>query len=127
MANDVQGTVRELLINAIENAGKTANSASEAVSGKSHSGMKTLAATAGAAAIAPIAMKGVGKLAEELGVDTLELIKSPEKALEGLAGKFGDRVGSGIGDKVSQKVDESGGPSGILKDTVKDALPFGGG
>jgi uncharacterized membrane protein len=126
MATDVQDTLRELLINAIENAGKTANGASEAVSGKSHSGVKALAATAGAAALAPIAMKGVGKLAQELGVDTLELMKSPEKALEGLTGKLGDRVGAGIGDKVSQKVDESGGPSGILKDTVKDALPFGG-
>jgi uncharacterized membrane protein len=126
MATDVQDTLRELLINAIENAGKTANGASEAVSGKSHSGVKALAATAGAAALAPIAMKGVGKLAQELGVDTLELMKSPEKALEGLTGKLGDRLGAGIGDKVSQKVDESGGPSGILKDTVKDALPFGG-
>jgi uncharacterized protein YndB with AHSA1/START domain len=127
MTTDVQGTLRELLINAIENAGKTANGASDAVSGKSHAGVKVLAATAGAVAIAPIAMKGVGKLAHELGIDTLELIKSPENALDGLAGKLGDRVGAGIGDKVSQKVDESGGPSGILKDTVKDALPFGGG
>jgi uncharacterized membrane protein len=127
METEIQGALRDLLINAIENAGKTANGASEAVSGKGHSGMKALAATAGAAAIAPIAMKGLGKLAQELGVDTLELIKSPEKAFEGLAGTFGDRVGAGIGDRVSQKVDESGGPAGILKDTVKDALPFGGG
>jgi uncharacterized membrane protein len=127
MANDVQGSLRELLINAIEHAGKTANGASEAVSGKSHSGMKTLAATVGAAAIAPIAMRGVGKLARELGIDTLELIKSPERALEDLAANLGDRVGSGIGDKVSHKVDESGGASRILKDTVIGALPFGGG
>jgi hypothetical protein len=55
-------------------------------------------------------MKGRSKLAQELGVDTLELMKSPEKALEGLTANLGDRVGSGIGDKVSQRVDESGAP-----------------
>jgi uncharacterized membrane protein len=135
MASDVQGTVREILINAIENAGKSANGGSEDSpakptngSSKGLSGGKALAAAGlGAAALAPVAMKGVGKLAQELGVDTLDVIRSPEKALEGLTGSLGDRVGAGIGEKVSAKVDESGGPAGILSDTVKGALPFGGG
>jgi uncharacterized membrane protein len=124
--NDAQGTIREVLINALGNAGKGANSASETVSSKGNSGTKALAATLGAV-IAPIALKGASKLAQELGMDTLDVIKSPEKALASLTANLGDRLGAGIGDKVSQKVDESGGPSGILKDAVKGALLFDGG
>jgi uncharacterized membrane protein len=125
--NDVQATIREVLINALENAGKGANTASDAVPSKGNSGTKVLAATVGAAMIAPIALKGASKLAEELGMDTLDVIKSPEKALAGLTANLGDRVGAGIGNKVSEKVDESGGPAGILKGAVKGALPFDGG
>jgi uncharacterized membrane protein len=125
--NDVQGTIREVLINALENAGKGANIASEAVPSKGNSGTKALAATVGAALIAPIALKGASKLAQELGMDTLDVIKSPEKVLASLTANLGDRVGAGIGEKVSQKVDESGGPAGILKGAVKGALPFDGG
>src|SRR5436305_1880635 len=124
MAKDVQGTVREILISAIENAGKSSNgggeSASEHGASKGISGGKVaLAAAAGAAALAPVALKGVGKLAEELGVETLDVIRSPDKALQGLTSNLGDKLGS--------KVDEAGGPSEILKDSVKNALPFGGG
>src|SRR5690242_2885106 len=94
--NDLQGTIREVLINALENAGKGANTAGEAVSSKGNSGTKVLAATVGAAMIAPIALKGASKLAEELGMDTLDVIKSPEKALASLTANLGDRVGAGI-------------------------------
>ena len=127
MVNDVQGAIREILVNAIENTGKGANSTSEAVSGKSHSGRKAFAATLGAAVVAPIALRGAGRLADELGIDTLEVIRSPETALANLTANVGNRVGAGIGQKVSQKVEESGGPSGILKDSILGALPFGGG
>jgi uncharacterized membrane protein len=127
IVNDVQDAIREILVNAIENAGKTTNNASEAVSGESNPGPKALAAAFVVAAIAPSAWKGVGKLAQELGMDTLDVIKSPEQALARLTASLGAHVGAGIGDKVGQKVDESGGPSAILKDTVKSALPFGGG
>src|SRR5579859_4505748 len=127
MASDVQGTVRDILINAIENAGKSSNGGNEHSSSSGGSGMKGLAAGAGAAVLAPIALKGIGKLARELGIEGLDVLKAPERALEGITSNLGDRVGAGIGDKVSQKVDESGGPAGILKDTVKGALPFGGG
>src|SRR5436309_2359721 len=104
MAMDVQGTVREILINAIENAGKVSNGGSESGSdkgaSKSHSGGKAALAAAGvgAAALVPVAVKGVGKLADELGISTLEVLRSPEKALEGLT----DRVKSGIGDKIEE-------------------------
>ena len=127
MLNDVQDALRDILVSAIESASKGADSATEVVSGKSNSGRKTVAATVGAAAIAPLALKGVGKLAQELGIDPLDVIKSPEKALASLTADVGGRVGAGIGDKVSQKVDEFGGPSTILKESVMGALPFGGG
>src|SRR5690242_20621401 len=103
MANDVQDTLRQILVNAIENAGKGVDSASEAVTGENKPGRKALAATLAMAAIAPVALKGAGKLADELGIDPLDVIKSPEKALAGLTGNVGDRVGAGVGDKISQK------------------------
>jgi uncharacterized membrane protein len=90
--------------------------------------MKGIAAGAGAAALAPLAIKGLGNAAKSLGVDQVsDVAKSPGKALKGVTSNLGDSVGSGIGDKVTDKVDEAGGPGGILKDTVKGALPFGGG
>ena len=129
MASDVQGTVREILISALENAGKSANGASEHLPspGKGSSSLKGVAAGIGALALAPVALKGVSKLAKELGIESLDVLAAPEHALDGITSSLGDRVGAGIGQKISDKVDESGGPSGILKNTVKDALPFGGG
>ena len=97
-------------------------------SGGPLSGMKGVVAGVGAAALLPLAAKRFGNLAKVLGVGNLSsAVKSPAKALEGVTSNLGNSVGSSIGDKVSGKVDEAGGPSGILKDTVKDALPFGGG
>jgi uncharacterized membrane protein len=127
MVNDVQDAIHQLLINAIENVSKGATSATETVSQEGNSGRKALAATVAAAALAPLALKGASKLAEELGVDTLDVIRSPEEAFQRLTANVGDRVGAGIGDKVSQKVDEFGGPSGIVKESLKGALPIGGG
>ena len=89
--------------------------------------MKGLAAGVGAAALAPMALKGIGKLADELGIDALDVVKNPEHALQGVGSNLTDKVTSGIGDKVHDKVDEAGGFGGILKDTIKSALPFGGG
>lgn len=83
------------------------------------SGTKGLAAGAGAAALAPVAIKGIGKLIRGGG----SLPSGPKDLAEGAVSKLGDTVSS----KVQDKVDEAGGPSGILKDTVKSALPFGGG
>lgn len=83
------------------------------------SGAKGLAAGAGAAALAPVAVKGIGKLIRGGG----SLTSGPKDLADGAVSKLGDSVG----DMVKGKVDEAGGPSGILKDTVKSALPFGGG
>ena len=85
------------------------------------SGMRGIAAGAGAAALAPVAAKGIGKLVKGNGVGSLA--EAPKNLAEGAVSKVGDTVSG----KVKDKVDEAGGPSGILKDTVKSALPFGGG
>jgi uncharacterized membrane protein len=102
-------------------------------SGGPLSGTRGVAAGAGAAALAPVAVKGIGKLIKGNG----SLSDGPKKLAEGagrvaaapkkLAEGAGAKLGDSVGDKVSSKIDEAGGPSGILKDTVKSALPFGGG
>jgi uncharacterized membrane protein len=80
-------------------------------------------AGAGAAALAPLAVKGASKLAKGASLNGLgEVVASPAKAVE----KLGSGVGSAIGDKVSQKVEDAGGPAGILKNAAKSALPFAG-
>jgi len=85
------------------------------------SGMRGLAAGSGAAAVAPIAVKGIGKLVKGNGVSGLT--DAPKK----LAGEATSKLGETVEGKLKDKVEEAGGPSGILKDTVKGALPFGGG
>jgi uncharacterized membrane protein len=71
--------------------------------------------------LAPLAAKGIGKLAKGNGAGALA--EGPKK----LAQSAGSKLGDSVGDKVTGKIDDAGGPSGILKDTVKSALPFGGG
>jgi polyketide cyclase/dehydrase/lipid transport protein len=131
MANNVQETLRELLISTIEGAGKSDDGGGDSkpsAPGKGGSGAKGLAAGVGAAALAPMALKGLSRLAREAGMDGVQdMVKSPGKAVKGLGSSVGGQVGSNLGDKVSEKVDEAGGASGILSDTVKDVLPFGGG
>lgn len=85
------------------------------------SGMRGLAAGAGAAAVAPLAAKGIGKLVKGNGAGALA--GGPKKLAEQATSKLGDTVQGQLKDKV----EDAGGPSGILKDTVKGALPFGGG
>jgi uncharacterized membrane protein len=90
--------------------------------------MKGLAAGAGAAALAPIALKNAGKLARSLGVENLgDAVKSPGEALEGAKSNVGDRLTSSVKDKAKGALDEAGGPGGIAKDAFKQMLPFGGG
>ncbi|MDQ6834581.1 MAG: SRPBCC family protein [Actinomycetota bacterium] len=133
MANDMQDTLKQLLISTIEGAGKSSNGASDKLekssgSGGGISGARGVAAGVGAAALAPMAIKGLGKLARGAGMNGVQdLVKSPGKAVQGLGSNLGGQVGSTLGDKVSDKVDEAGGPSGILSDTVKGVMPFGGG
>lgn len=76
------------------------------------------AAAAAAVALAPLAVKGVGKLADSAPVDGIG-----EKVSGAVKGKVEDTVKG----KIDEKVGQAGGPAGILKGVLKNALPFGGG
>ncbi|MBV8221583.1 MAG: SRPBCC family protein, partial [Solirubrobacterales bacterium] len=138
MANDIQDKVGQILGSdsaralagtAVSEALKAlgsqrSNNGAGASGDNSHgslSGVKGLAAGAGAAAMAPLAAKGIGKLIKGNGVSALT--SGPKKLADDATSKLGDTVER----KLKDKVEEAGGPSGILKDTVKSALPFGGG
>ncbi len=127
MAKDIQETIRDILSEAVGDATKAVTPSRDGKKGGPLSGMKGIAAGAGAVALAPLAAKGVGKLAKTFVSDGLNgVVKAPGEALGGATSKLGSTVGSGIGDKITGKIDESGGPGGIVKDAVKGALPFGG-
>jgi uncharacterized membrane protein len=129
MAGNVQEVIREALISALQGSGGSSQNGKE-ISGSNGglSGVKGLAAGAGAAALAPVAFKGIGRLAKGLGIDGLQdTVKSPGEALGGAASSLGDRLTSSVKDQVESKVDEVGGPGGMLKEAAKSVLPFGGG
>src|SRR5690242_20423493 len=108
MAKDVQDTIREVLTHAVGEATKNLNVDRSGKSGGPLSGMKGIAAGAGVVALAPLAAKGVGKLAKTVGVNGLgDIAKAPGKAVGDATSKLGDSVGSSISDKVSDKVDEA--------------------
>jgi uncharacterized membrane protein len=128
MAKDMQDTVKEVLSRVVQDTGKNFSEHNPTRSGGPLSGARGIAAGAGAAALAPVAFKGISKLVKSVSQDGLgEVASSPGKAVSGLTSKVGETISSGIGDKVSQKVDEAGGPSGVFSSAVKSALPFGGG
>jgi uncharacterized membrane protein len=94
------------------------------------------AATAAAAALAPLAVKGVGKLAHSVSSNGVgDAITAPKQAVQDAASGVGDKVSGAVKGKVEEKVKgaiedkvgQAGGPAGILKKAVKNALPFGGG
>ncbi len=126
MAIDMQEVVLSALKNAAQGAGGTVESARDTVSANGRlSGMKGIAAGAGAAALAPIAIKGASKLAKAKGLTDDGLggaLKSPGRALGGVTSGLGDRVSA----TVNEKIEDAGGPSGIMKDAAKGMLPFGG-
>ena len=135
----MQGILREVLSNAVQSGGladalqgggggSDGGAKSGSNGGGGLSGIKGLAAGAGVAALAPIALKNAGKLARSLGVDNLgDAVKSPGEALEGAKSSVGDRLTSSVKDKAKGALDEAGGPGGIAKDAFKQMLPGGGG
>ena len=129
MARDVQDVARELLLNALDRAREGASSGENGSRAAGPlSGMKGVAAGAGAAAVAPLAVKSLRDIARALAVEGVKgVAKSPGEALQGVTANIGDHVGAAIGNKVTGEVDQAGGPAGLLKDAVKGALPFGGG
>ncbi|HLY49970.1 MAG TPA: SRPBCC family protein [Solirubrobacteraceae bacterium] len=138
MANDIQDRIGQIFgsDSARALAGTAVTEALKALGGQRSSngsedqgsrsggglkGMRGLAAGAGAAAVAPMAAKGIGKLIKGNGAGALT--DGPKKLAEQATSKLGDTVEG----KLKEKVEDAGGPAGILKDTVKGALPFGGG
>jgi uncharacterized membrane protein len=127
MAKDLQDTVREALSRMAQDTGKNLTEHNPARSGGPLSGMRGVAAGAGAVALAPVAIKGISKLVKSVGADGLgDVGSAPGRAVSGLTSKVGDKISSGVSDKVSQKVDEAGGPAGVFSSAMKSALPFGG-
>jgi uncharacterized membrane protein len=129
MAKSVQDRVWKAVNQALDEATKGLETARpNSKSNGALSGTRGIAAGAGAVALAPLAVKGISKLVRVPGADAVEgVVKAPGGAVKGAASKVGDSIGSKVSDRVSEKVDRAGGPSGILKDSVKSALPFGGG
>lgn len=135
MPRDLQDTLASVLSTVAQEASKNLMSSRDngggdaGDSGESNAGgraplggAKGLLAGAGAAAAAPLAMKGARKLMG--GVDGLgSIAKSPGGMLSGAVSSLGDRAT----EELKSKVDDAGGPSGMLKDAAKSALPFGGG
>jgi len=127
MAKDMQDTVKEVLSRVVQDTGKNLSDHNPTRSGGPLSGARGIAAGAGAAALAPIAIKGMSKLVKSVSANGLgDVASAPGKAVSGLTSKVGDTISSGVSDKVSQKVDEAGGPSGVFSSAMKSALPFGG-
>lgn len=127
MAKDMQDTVKEVLSRVVQDTGKNLSDHNPTRSGGPLSGARGVAAGAGAAALAPVAIKGISKLVKTVSADGLGGVASaPGKAVSGLTSKVGETISSGVGDKVSEKVDQAGGPSGVFSSAMKSALPFGG-
>jgi uncharacterized membrane protein len=128
MGKSMQERILTAVNDALDDAGKSLGGAKRDRSSGPLSGAKGVAAGAGAVALAPLALKGVSKLVKVPGLGAVEdVVKNPGTAVKGATSKLGDSVGGTVSDKVSEKIDQAGGPSGILKDSVKSALPFGGG
>jgi uncharacterized membrane protein len=125
MAIDVADTVKGV-VKDIGNSLDGMDGVSDKLSGRK------AAAAAAAAALAPLAVKGVGKLADSVSADGIgDAVSAPKQAVQDAASGAGEKVSGAVKDKVTGKVEEklgqAGGPVGILKKAVKNALPFGGG
>jgi uncharacterized membrane protein len=135
MAIEVADTVRDV----VKDIGKSLDGM-DGVTDKLP-GRKAVAAAA-AAALTPLAIKGMGKLADSASSNGIgDAVKAPKEAVQDAASGVGDKV-SDVGEKVSgavkgkveekvkgkveEKVGQAGGPSGMLKKAIKNALPFGG-
>ena len=134
MAMEIADTVRDV----VKDVGKSLDGM-DGVTDKL-SGRKAVAAAA-AAALTPLAAKGIGKLAESVSADGLgDAVRAPKEAVQDAASGLGEKVsGSGGGvsgaikgkvedavkGKIEEKVGQAGGPAGIFKKALKNALPFG--
>jgi uncharacterized membrane protein len=124
MAIDVADTVKDV----VKDIGGGMDGVTDKLSGRGAAGA---AAAAAAVALTPLAVKGVGKLADHVSTDGLgDAISAPKDAVSGVGEKMSGAVKGKVEEKVKgaidDKVGQAGGPAGILKKAVKNALPFGG-
>ncbi len=104
MELDVQDVIRAVA-GAVQGSAGSSSRVRDAVKsdGGGLSGMKGLAAGAGAAALAPIAIKGAAKLAKGLGPESLgDAVKSPTHAIGAVTSDLGDRVSSNVMHRVTR-------------------------
>jgi uncharacterized membrane protein len=91
---------------------------------------KCLAAGAAAAALvplAPLAAKGIGKIALNGSLNGVaDVVKTPVRKADDAKSSLGEKIGGAVSGKVEEKIDQAGGPGGILMSAVKKSLPFGG-
>ncbi len=85
---------------------------------------RKMAAAAAAAAVTPLAAKGISKLADSGSVNGIgdKISGVGDKVSGAVTGKVEDAVKG----KLEEKVGQAGGPAGIFKKAIKNALPFGG-
>jgi len=124
MELDVQDVIRTVSDAVQGSAGRKAVKSN----GRGLSGMKGVVAGAGAAALAPIAIKGAAKLAKGLMPDGLgDAVKAPGRALGGVTSDLGERMSSSVTGKIKEPVQQAGGPAARVKEAARTVLPFGGG
>src|SRR5690242_9850756 len=128
MAKDMSEQLREVLghavRDAVKNVGDVGSKAPKKKGGGPFSGAKGIAAGAGLAAAAPLAVKGVEKVRHG---GLAALAPSPGKMASSVASKAGDKMTSTLKYTVSSKVDEAGGAGGMVKEAASGLLPGGGG
>jgi len=92
---------------------------------------RTAVAAAAAVALTPLAAKGISKLADSASMDGIgDAVRAPKDAVKGAASGVGDKLSGKVQDavkgKIEDKLGQAGGPAGIFKKAIKNALPFGG-
>ena len=118
MAKDVGEVVGRAVGRIARETAQTVQSNAKKASKKSPiSGPTGLAAGAGLVALAPLAVKGAGRLVSG------KLSSNGSGPVQ----KAKDAVGGHVKDAVSKKIDDAGGVGGVAKEGAKSMLPFGGG
>ena len=116
MSRDVGDAIGEALGRVAREAAQSLSTNAHKASNGHFSGPKGFAAGAGLAALAPLAVKGAGKLANSgSGTGEGPMRKVRAKAREAVTGTVKDAVG--------KKVDDAGGVGGVAKQAGKDMLP----
>jgi uncharacterized membrane protein len=127
MAKDMSDTVRDALAQVVREAVKNVGTTQPSKNGSHFTGARGVAAGAGLAALAPLAMKGVGAIRNNgISLPSAKPGKVAAKATSKAAKTVGDQVGSKLKEGVSEKVDEAGGAGGLVKDAASGLLPGGG-